>query len=83
MLKSEWTIGVPNKIISVTLTNSPMSTISNPMQALTGLHKCIQFKSHIPNGSPGIIQKPSVTDVMDVTDKTLFPSVTAKCPKGA
>ncbi len=67
---------------SVILTNKPRSTTSNPKQCTADLHKYVRYQSHTPNGSPVIIWKPSVMDLMDVMDGTLFPSVTAKCPQG-
>ena len=74
-----------HKKYSVTLTNRPRSTTSNPKQGTMGLHKYVKYQSHIPYGSPVVIYKPSVLDVMDETyvmGGTLFPSVTAKCPPG-
>ena len=52
-----------HKTISVTLTNRPRSTISNPKQGLTGLHNFVRYQSHTYNGSPLIFWKPSgITD---------------------
>ncbi len=49
---------VMHKKNSVTLTNRPRSTISNPKQGLTDLHKFVRYGSPSCNGSLIIIRKP-------------------------